>query len=167
MPRSSASSAARSAGSTAPRIVKGEPIFGVDTQLPGMVYAAFERAPVFGAKLVSADVEAAKAAAGVDRCLHRQGRRQCRRLVDGVAIIASNWWYANKAREAQRPVGQRRMGRPFDRRLRCRPAPLAGGQPQEVFAKKGDVDAALRLGRQGDRGRVLPIPSSPTWRWSR
>ena len=33
------------AGIDSPRIVRGEPIFGVDTQLPGMKYAAFERAP--------------------------------------------------------------------------------------------------------------------------
>src|SRR5690606_25386198 len=48
------------------RIVRGEPIFGVDTQLPGMKYAAYERAPVYGARLVSADIEAAKAVPGVE-----------------------------------------------------------------------------------------------------
>src|SRR5690606_35994279 len=34
-------------GVDSPRIVRGEPIFGVDTQRPGMVYAAYERSPVF------------------------------------------------------------------------------------------------------------------------
>ncbi len=52
-------------GIDSPRIVRGEPIFGVDTQLPGMVYAAFERAPVFGASLKSAKLDAAKAVPGV------------------------------------------------------------------------------------------------------
>jgi isoquinoline 1-oxidoreductase beta subunit len=51
-------------GIDSPRIVRGEPIFGVDTKLPGMKYAAFERAPVFGAKLVSANIDAAKAVPG-------------------------------------------------------------------------------------------------------
>ena len=99
-PRTSTSSAARSAGIDSPRIVRGEPIFGVDTQLPGMKYAAFERAPVFGAKLVSADLDAAKAVPG------RRGRLRDRRaatiaeqLIDGVAVIASNWWIANEARK--------------------------------------------------------------------
>src|SRR5690606_39101726 len=51
-------------GIDSPRIVRGEPIFGVDVQLPGMVYAAFERAPVFGARLKSANLDAVKAEPG-------------------------------------------------------------------------------------------------------
>ncbi len=52
-------------GVDSPKVVRGEPIFGVDTLLPGMVYAAYERSPVFGATFVSADLDAAKAQPGV------------------------------------------------------------------------------------------------------
>src|SRR5690606_33648057 len=86
-------------GVDSPRIVRGEPIFGVDTQLPGMKYVAFERAPTFGAKLVSADVDAAKAVPGVDDAIVMKGGENPELLVDGVAVFASNWWTANKARE--------------------------------------------------------------------
>src|SRR3569623_1352415 len=47
-------------GIDSPRIVHGEPIFGLDTKLPGMRWAVFERPATFGAKLVSADLSAAK-----------------------------------------------------------------------------------------------------------
>src|SRR5690606_3409687 len=79
-------------GIDSPKIVRGEAIFGVDTQLPGMVYAAYERSRVFGARLVSADVEAAKAAPGVIDAFTVEGNGNAAELVDGVAIIASNWW---------------------------------------------------------------------------
>ena len=64
-----------------------------------MKYAAFERAPAFGAKLVSADLDAAKAVPGVEDVIVMKGGDNPELLIDGVAIIASNWWIANKARE--------------------------------------------------------------------
>lgn len=86
-------------GIDSPKIVRGEPIFGMDTMLPGMKYAAFERAHTFGAKLISADLEAAKAVEGVSDVFIMQNKNQAAGLVDGVAIIASNWWIANNARK--------------------------------------------------------------------
>src|SRR5215469_586876 len=47
------------------RIVKGEPIFGSDTRLPGMLYAIYEVAPAHGGRLVQAEIEAAQRAPGV------------------------------------------------------------------------------------------------------
>ncbi len=86
-------------GIDSPRIVHGEPIFGLDTQLPGMVYAAYERAPVFGSKFVSADLAAAKAQPGVIDVFPVAGNGQFDQLVDGVAVIGKNWWFANQARQ--------------------------------------------------------------------
>src|SRR5690606_16937098 len=67
--------------------------------LPGMVYAAYERSAVFGAKLKSADVSAAKAQPGVIDAFVIEGNGNPEQLVDGVVVIAKNWWLANKARE--------------------------------------------------------------------
>lgn len=86
-------------GIDSPRIVRGEPIFGVDTDLPDMRYAAFERAPVFGAKLVSAELDEARAVPGVEDVFVLKGGDDPNLLIDGVAIVATNWWTANKARE--------------------------------------------------------------------
>jgi isoquinoline 1-oxidoreductase beta subunit len=81
------------------RIVKGEPIYGLDTKLPGMLYAAYETAPGYGGRLRAADIEAAKAAPGVRHVIPITGDGDYDSgLADGVAVIASNWWLANQAR---------------------------------------------------------------------
>ena len=41
-------------------MVKGEPLFGIDTVVPGMLYAVFQKCPVFGGKVASANVDAIK-----------------------------------------------------------------------------------------------------------
>jgi isoquinoline 1-oxidoreductase beta subunit len=80
------------------RIVKGEPIYGIDTVLPGMVYAAFEGPPAHGARLRNADLAAARAAPGVIDVIRIEGSGSPDGLVDGIAVVASNWWLANEAR---------------------------------------------------------------------
>jgi isoquinoline 1-oxidoreductase subunit beta len=81
------------------RIVRGEPIFGVDTRVPGMLYAVYEVAPAHGGRLIKADVEAAKHSPGVRHVVPIFGNGDADNgLADGVAIVATNWWLANQAR---------------------------------------------------------------------
>ena len=81
------------------KIVRGEPAFGGDTRLPGMLYAVYEVAPANGGRLVKADTDAAKAAQGVKHVIPIVGNGDPDHgLVDGVTIVASNWWLANQAR---------------------------------------------------------------------
>lgn len=132
-------------GIDSPKIVRGEGIFGVDTQLPGMVYAAFERSQVFGAKLVSAKLDAAKAVPGVIDAFVVKGNGSADQLVDGVAVIAKNWWIADQARqklEIEWDAGDwaSHSTKGYDAAARKL---MAEGKPQEVFASKGDVDAAF------------------------
>jgi isoquinoline 1-oxidoreductase beta subunit len=126
------------------RIVKGEGIFGVDTQLPGMKYAAFERARTFGARLVSADLDAAKAVPGVEDAFILKSDNRAESLVDGVAIIANNWWTANKAREklavqwdASEYAGHSSEG------YQAQAAELLSGTPSKEVATAGDAAAAF------------------------
>ena len=132
-------------GIDSPKIVKGEPIFGVDTQLPGMVYAAYERSPVFGAKLVSANLDAAKAVPGVIDAFVIEGNGNAEELVDGVAIIAKNWWIANKAREKLEITWDNGEWAGHSTKLYDETARklMAGGKPESEFASAGDVDAAF------------------------
>jgi len=132
-------------GIDSPRIVRGEPIFGVDTQLPGMVYAAYERSPVFGAKLVSANIDAAKAAPGVIDAFVVEGNGNANELVDGVAVVASNWWLANRARRELAPVwdnGDWASHSTAGYNTAARAA-MASGRGPEVLATKGDTEAAF------------------------
>jgi len=87
-------------GIDSPKIVKGKPIFGIDTRLPGMLCAVYEVAPAAGGRLLSVDVEAAKKLPGVQQVIPITGNGDAEQgLADGVAIVASNWWLANQARK--------------------------------------------------------------------
>jgi isoquinoline 1-oxidoreductase beta subunit len=85
-----------------PKIVTGQKLFGIDMVLPGMLVAVFEKCPVFGGKIVSANVDAIKAMPGIQNAfiVHGNGGRDPQGVADGVAILAKNWWTANRARQA-------------------------------------------------------------------
>lgn len=138
-------------GIDSPRIVRGEPIFGVDTQLPGMKYAAFERAPTFGARLVSANLDAAKAVPGVEDVIVMKGGDNPELLIDGVAVIASNWWVANKARkQLQIEWDNGEWGSHSSAGYDARAKELFAQPPMTELGKSGDVDAAF-----GSAAKVL------------
>jgi isoquinoline 1-oxidoreductase beta subunit len=80
-------------GKPVPRVdipdkVLGKPVFGIDVDLPGMVYAAVAQCPVFGGKLISAQTAQAQRMRGVLKVVT---------LEDAVAVIADNWWRAQQA----------------------------------------------------------------------
>jgi isoquinoline 1-oxidoreductase subunit beta len=68
-----------------PAKVTGRTQFGIDARLPGMVYAAVARCPVFGGKVASFDDTKAKAFPGVKRVVP---------VSRGVAVVADNTWSA-------------------------------------------------------------------------
>jgi isoquinoline 1-oxidoreductase beta subunit len=69
----------------------GQANFGMDTRLPGMIYAVLERSPVFGGKVVSFDASKAKAVPGVKDVIQTPS---------GVAVLAENTWAAMQGRKA-------------------------------------------------------------------
>lgn len=88
----------RQRGVDSAKVLKGEPLFGIDTHLPGQLHAVFESAPAHGGKLLRADIAAAEAAPGVVKVIVLSGKGGPDALVDGVAVVATNHWYAERAR---------------------------------------------------------------------
>lgn len=82
-----------------PKIVTGQPLFGIDTKLPGMLYAVYEKCPVFGGKVVSANVDQIKALPGVKDAFVIEGTSNLAGLMPGVAIVADSTWAAFSARQ--------------------------------------------------------------------
>jgi isoquinoline 1-oxidoreductase beta subunit len=81
-----------------PAIVSGKPLFGIDVQLPGMLYAVFEKCPAFGGKVVSANLDAIKSLPGVHDAFVVEGTGNLNGLMPGVAIVAESTWAAFSAR---------------------------------------------------------------------
>jgi isoquinoline 1-oxidoreductase beta subunit len=80
------------------KIVTGQNLFGIDFKLPGMVYAVFEKCPVFGGKVVSANLDRIKTLPGVKDAFIIEGTKDLRGLMPGVAILADSTWAAFSAR---------------------------------------------------------------------
>ncbi|MBL0940840.1 MAG: xanthine dehydrogenase family protein molybdopterin-binding subunit [Gemmatimonadaceae bacterium] len=87
----------RIAGVDNRRIVKGEPLFGIDVKLPGMLYATYTKCPVFGGEAVSANLEEVKAKPGVRDAFLLSGIEG---LPSGVAVVADSTWNAFSATKA-------------------------------------------------------------------
>ena len=68
--------------------VTGEAKFGIDTRVPGMVYAAVTACPVFGGTVASYDDSAIKGRRGIKTVLN---------LNDSVAVVADSFWRAKQA----------------------------------------------------------------------
>ena len=73
-----------------PGKVNGTTKYGIDTRLPGMLYASLAQCPVIGGKVVSYDASKAKTMPGVKHVVQ---------VSDGVAVVANSWWRARKARD--------------------------------------------------------------------
>jgi len=78
-----------------PAKVNGGATYGLDVQLPDMLYAAIKASPVFGGKLVSVDASPATSMAGVVKVVQ---------LADAVAVVADGYWRAQQALNKLQPV---------------------------------------------------------------
>lgn len=82
-----------------PLKISGRAVFGIDVEVPGMVYASVERCPVFGAALKGFDKKMALKVAGVEQVLEVV-REYGTYKSTGVAVVAKNYWAALKGRKA-------------------------------------------------------------------
>jgi isoquinoline 1-oxidoreductase beta subunit len=82
-----------------PNIVTGKATYGIDVQVPGMLYASVLRSPVFGGKVKSFDAAKAKAVAGVKDVVKIDAIGTDLPW-NGVAVVATSTWAAMKGREA-------------------------------------------------------------------
>lgn len=128
-----------------PKIVTGKPLYGIDVTVPGMKYAVFEKCPVFGGKVKSANLEAIKAMPGVRNAFVVEGGTALNGLLGGVAIVADTWWHAQRARQQlQVTWDEGATAAQSTASYAARAAELASQAPANTLRTDGDVDAALK-----------------------
>ncbi len=126
------------------KVTTGQPIFSIDFTLPGMLWAVYEKAPVFGAKVASANLDQIKALPGVKHAFVLEGGADLTAVAPGVAIVADSWWQAQSARKqlkvtwASHPTAQQGSVA-----FQTRADELGKGAPQTKLRTDGDVDKAL------------------------
>jgi isoquinoline 1-oxidoreductase subunit beta len=82
------------------KVVTGQPLFGIDVQVPGMVYANYTKCPAVGGKVKSFNGDAVKKLPGVIDVFALEGTGKPVEVMPGVAIIANSTWAAFKAKNA-------------------------------------------------------------------
>jgi isoquinoline 1-oxidoreductase beta subunit len=120
-----------------PAKVNGTAEFGIDVKLPGMVYASLAQCPVIGGKVKSFDGTKAKASAGVIDVVQ---------ITDGVAVVASSWWQAKKARDLLSIQWDEGAGAALSDAsvIDGTRQALKTGKVLEIIKPQGDVVAALK-----------------------
>src|SRR5256712_7753438 len=149
-----------------PAIVTGKPSFSIDVNPPGMLYAAYEKCPVFGGKVVSANLDEIKKLPGVKHAFIIEARPPQPAPAEGapagpnvtwasgVAIVADHWWLANNARKSLKivwdegPVASQStdgyLGQAKQSAATQASQTPPGGGPRS--AKDGDAEAAFKTG---------------------
>src|SRR6202522_2833779 len=81
------------------KVVNGQPLFGIDVKLPGMVYASYTKCPAAGGKVRSFNVDEIRAQRGVLDAFAVDGTGLMVEVMPGVAIIAKDTWSAFQAKD--------------------------------------------------------------------
>lgn len=87
-------------------MTRGGAVYGIDLEVPDMVYASIERCPVMGGGAEKFDAEAAKKVPGVLDviAIDAPTKPWLFKPCGGVAVIATNTWAAQQGRAALKPV---------------------------------------------------------------
>jgi isoquinoline 1-oxidoreductase beta subunit len=126
-------------------ILTGKPIFGIDVTVPNMHYATFVKAPVYAAKVKSANLDAIKALPGVTHAFVVEGTENLAGLKAGVAIVGRNWWLVQEARKklvvqwADHPTSQQSSAA-----FAAKAREFFAAAPHRTIRADGDYDAAIK-----------------------
>jgi isoquinoline 1-oxidoreductase beta subunit len=124
-----------------PAKLDGSAVFGQDVRVPGMLTAMVERCPVFGGSVKSYDATGARAVKGV---------RHVVEISSGIAVVADNFWAAQRGREALSVNWDFGPGAKLDSAAIAARLRLATAKLGETVRNEGDIEKAIDIA-----GRVV------------
>jgi isoquinoline 1-oxidoreductase beta subunit len=145
------------------KVVTGQPLFGIDTVLPNMLYAAFQKCPAFGGKVKSANLDAIKKLPGVKDAFVVEGTGLATEVMPGVAIIATSTWAAFSAKQKlQIEWDESNASKDNWDEFVTQAQALSKQNGKEVLRDTGNVDQALSSGKQVEAFYSYPFVSHAT-----
>ena len=121
----------------------GKAKFGIDSRVPGMLYAVVARCPVFEGKVASFDATKAKAVPGVRDVFEIKTSGRGASTTGGVAVLAENSWAAIQGRKALEVTWEEGAAAK-ESSEELRDQFLANAQkPGGVLRNEGDANAVL------------------------
>ena len=127
-----------------PKVVTGHPLFGIDVQLPGMLYANYTKCPAAGGKVRSFNVDEIKAQRGVLDAFALDGTGMSVEVMPGVAIIAQDTWSAFQAKNKLKVDWDlSEASNDSTSQFSARAKKLAANFPEKLDEDVGDVDRSF------------------------
>ncbi|RPI64060.1 MAG: xanthine dehydrogenase family protein molybdopterin-binding subunit, partial [Lysobacterales bacterium] len=137
------------------KLVRGEPLFGIDQRVPGMLYAAFAKAPAIGARATAANLDHIRTLRGVKNAfvVAHQGdplgfNPAAAAVLSGVAIVADSTWNALQAKSALEVQWDETQASSDSWTGAVTQAKSLAAKPAaQVLGEAGNVDAAFGAGK--------------------
>ena len=124
-------------------IVRGQQRYGIDQTVPGMVHAVYVKSPVFGAKVISANLAEIRKQPGIIDAFVLNGTSDYYGLLPGVAIVGDSTWATFKAEKVLDVLWSPSAGRVQSSAEYSRKAAQMGLGRGVLVHSVGDTDRAL------------------------
>jgi isoquinoline 1-oxidoreductase beta subunit len=129
-------------------VCAGKPLFGMDVQVEGMLYAAVAHPPVLGGKVKSVDDSATLKVTGVKKTIPIDPFKPPHAFqpLGGVAVIADNTWAAFKGRKNLKIEWDNGANSSYTSSEYKKELQQTARQPGKVVHSVGDADAEFAKG---------------------
>ncbi|WDT85316.1 xanthine dehydrogenase family protein molybdopterin-binding subunit [Alteromonas sp. 009811495] len=148
------------------KVVQGKRVYGVDTKVAGMQYAAIVHCPVMGGTLKSVDKTEAMKVQGVTAVVEIAPMKVPFGSLGGVAVVANNSWSAQQGVEKLKVEWDRGVHGSYDTTSYMKTLVENVEKPANKIAERGDVESAFEnadqtLSATFTEGHLVHAPMEP------